>query len=422
MSLSARLSILPLVRFRVLFGLILAYGIISSICKGEISARYTSPSFFFKYYGFDWVGYIGDAGIYWLHGGLILAALMISLGFLYRFAVAFFGLGFTYLHLLDSTNYINHYYLISLLCGLMFFAPAHRYFSLDLYFFKQKAAEKSILAAWYWLLQFQVGIVYFFAGLAKLNSDWLQEAMPLRVWFLQFAGQYPTFAGFFSATWAVFLVSWGAAFYDLTIWAFLLWRKSRKYAYIVVLGFHLVTGLLFDIGLFPIIMPAATLLFFTEAEPTQNLDNQRNKWILFWAIPYIILQIFLPLRAYFWYSGNILWKEEGYRWAWRVMLVEKEGQAVFTVSDTSTGRFFVVENRQYLSAFQEKRLIQPDHIIQFAHFLAKEYARTQKIAVPVVKADVRVVLNARRSRMLVDTSVDLSRQVRDLSPKTWLLD
>ena len=61
----------------------------SSIYKGEIEARYTSPDFFFKYYGFEWVGYIGDSGVYWLHAGLLVSALMISAGFCYRFAVAF---------------------------------------------------------------------------------------------------------------------------------------------------------------------------------------------------------------------------------------------------------------------------------------------------------------------------------------------
>ena len=422
MPISARATILPLVIFRVLFGLILTYGLISSICKGEIEARYTSPDFFFKYYGFEWVGYIGDSGVYWLHAGLLVSALMISAGFCYRFAVAFFGLGFTYLHLLDATNYINHYYLISLLCFLMFFAPANRYFSLDLRWNAKLSPQKDILSVWYWLLQFQVSLVYFFAGVAKLNSDWLGDAMPLRVWFHQFAGQYPLLSGVFMAASAAFFVAWAAAAYDLTIWAFLLSRKTRKYAYMVVLCFHFVTGMLFDIGLFPIIMPAATILFFTTYTPSEAIDNQRNKRILFIAIPYIIIQIFLPLRAYFWYSGDILWREEGYRWAWRVMLVEKEGLAIFTVSDSVTGRFFVVDNRQYLSGFQEKRLIQPDHVLQFAHFLAKEYRRTHNIAAPTVKADVRVVLNGRRSRMLVDTTVDLARQTWDLSPKTWLLD
>ena len=41
---------------------------------------------------------------------------------------------------------------------------------------------------------------------------------------------------------------------------------------------------------------------------------------------FFLLQIVLPLR-YLAYPGPILWTEEGYRFAWRVMLVEKVGQA-----------------------------------------------------------------------------------------------
>ncbi len=34
----------------------------------------------------------------------------------------------------------------------------------------------------YLLLRAQLGLVYFFAGFAKLNADWLLSAEPLRTW------------------------------------------------------------------------------------------------------------------------------------------------------------------------------------------------------------------------------------------------
>ena len=33
-----------------------------------------------------------------------------------------------------------------------------------------------------WLVRAQVGIVYVFVGLAKLNADWLLHGDPLRMW------------------------------------------------------------------------------------------------------------------------------------------------------------------------------------------------------------------------------------------------
>ena len=64
------------------------------------------------------------------------------------------------------------------------------------------------------------------------------------------------------------------------------------------------------------------------------------------------------------------------------MLVEKVGQATFYIEDAQTGRKTEVNNQDYLTTFQEKQMsIQPDMMLQFAHFLAKEYqaALAQKI-------------------------------------------
>lgn len=408
------MPIYTLARFRILFGLLLCFAIISSIAKNEIPLRYTEPTLFFKYYGFSWLGYIGDQYIWPLHILLIISSLCIAAGLFYRLNILVFSLGFAYLHLLDSTNYINHYYLVSLLLGIMLFAPAHRAWSLDVW--RGGPQQTEIPSFWYRVLQAQVGLVYFFAGIAKLNPDWLDSAMPVRIWLLQSADVYPSFGPLLAAPWLAWLVAWGAAFYDLTIWAWLLWSRSRPYAYVVVLCFHFITGMLFDIGLFPWLMPAATTLFFVE-EARPIAVPKSWKYI---ATTYFVVQFALPLRSHFLYEGNILWHEEGYRWSWRVMLVEKEGMATFTVSDSLSGQSEIIDNRQFLTPFQEKRLIQPEHILQFAHFLAEHYQK-HKGWRPIVKADVRVVLNARRSAPLVDTSVNLATQTWSMTQKTWLL-
>lgn len=428
-------SIQALVRFRILFGLVLCFGLLSSISKGEIALRYTEPTFFSPYYGFSWLPYIGDAWILPLHILLVICSLAISLGFFYRAAVAIFFLGFGYLHFLDSTNYINHYYLVLLLLGLLFFAPAHKYWSVDIVL-GRVAEHRQINAIWYRLFQFQIAVVYFFAGVAKLNSDWLFSAMPLRIWFLQAASapaissvisSFSFLGDLLAARETAFAAAWAAAAYDLTIWAWLLWRPTRRLAFAAVIGFHFVTALLFDIGLFPYLMPIAGLLFFAEADTTQTnaaekeAENKATRRILYFAAPYILLQILLPLRAYFLYTGNILWHEEGYRWSWRVMLVEKEGLATFWVTDKASGQVEIVDNAAFLSPFQEKRLIQAEHILLYAKYLSRHYEATKGWRAPKVQADVRLTLNARRSRPLVDTSVNLAAAPWSLAQKTWLL-
>ena len=61
------------------------------------------------------------------------------------------------------------------------FVPAHRSFSMDV--LRNPALEVATAPAWTInIFKLQLGIVYFFAGLAKLNPDWLFDAMPLRIW------------------------------------------------------------------------------------------------------------------------------------------------------------------------------------------------------------------------------------------------
>lgn len=428
-------SILPLVTFRVLIGLAFFYGVASSAWKSEIVERFARPTFFFKYYGFEWVQLWNIESIYILYIILCISAIGISLGAFYRWSVAIFGLGFTYLHLLDSTNYINHYYLISLFCGWLFFAPAHAWGSLDARWGRVRTQH---FAPLFWIrgLQLQTACVYFFAGIAKLNPDWLMNALPLRIWLLQ-STDFPLLGQFFAYPATAYIFSWGGALYDLTIAGWLWWQPTRKYAYILVLIFHILTGLLFDIGLFPIIMPIATTLFFTGDEQhfiynklklkissfdnSQNQPNLQNNWAQAVFIGYFIVQIILPVRSFFMYDGNFLWTEEGYRWAWRVMLIEKEGEATFSIRSRDGQQIYTVSNEEFLTPFQIKRLIQHDHILQYAHYLADVYHRRYNIDNPIVTADIRVVLNGRRSRMLVDTTINLAAEPRDLRPKRWLL-
>ena len=90
-------------------------------------------------------------------------AVGIALGFFYRICTALFFFGFTYVELLDQTNYLNHYYLISLLSGLMVFLPANRAWSLDAW--RKPEIRADTAPAWTLnLLRFQIGIVYVFVS------------------------------------------------------------------------------------------------------------------------------------------------------------------------------------------------------------------------------------------------------------------
>ena len=388
--------IAPLITFRILFGGLMTVGAVRFMLSGWVERLYVEPRFFFKFYGFEWVEPLGHAGMYVLYSLIAISAAMVMLGLFYRVAAAVFFLSFTYSELIDLANYLNHYYLVCLLAFLMIFLPAHRRFSLD----ARRRPELLVTHVPAWvihILMLQVGLVYFFAGFAKLNPDWLFRAMPMAVW-LPTKADWPLLGLLFKQPWAAFAFSWAGAIYDLTIPFWLLWRPSRPFAYLAVLVFHLLTKLLFNIGLFPFIMIFNTLIFFSPefherwlgkigyrageapahyAFPSFSIKALRPALALYFAF-----QLLFPLR-FLLYPGNVLWAEQGYRFAWRVMLVEKVGQATFFVHDPATGHTAEVDNSRYLTSYQEKQMaIQPDMILQYAHFLEKEYRREHGLAKP----------------------------------------
>jgi len=161
---------------------------------------------------------------------------------------------------MDKTTYLNHYYFISVLSFLMIFLPAQAYFSLDAARNSKKAFQ--YVPAWTInSLKLVVGIVYVYAGLAKLNSDWLLKAMPLKIW-LPSKFDIPLIGNLLSQEWMQYAFSWSGAVYDLAIPFLLLYRKTRPYAFVLVVIFHVLTRVLFPIGMFPYIMIIATLIFF----------------------------------------------------------------------------------------------------------------------------------------------------------------
>ncbi|MGB0930464.1 MAG: hypothetical protein ACPGVB_06800, partial [Chitinophagales bacterium] len=136
---------------------------------------------------------------------------------------------------------------------------------------------------------------------------------------------------------------------------------------------------------------------------------------------YILLQLLFPFR-HFLYNGNVMWTEEGYRFAWRVMLVEKVGQVRFFVEDKETQRKTEIINGRHLTLFQEKQMsVQPDFILQFAHFLEDEYKTHHGMKNPVVTADAHVALNGRTSQRFIDPNVNLAAIEEGFGRKNWIL-
>lgn len=428
------ISIAPLVVFRIAFGLLMFLSISRFIYKGWVYNMYIMPKLFFPFYGFEWVKPLPGNLMYVVFVLLLISSLGILLGFLYRFHTILFFVLFTYVELIDKTNYLNHYYFISLVSFIIIFIPAHKAFSIDNKLFKIPETEK-VPYYFLFLLQLQMFVVYLFAGIAKLNYDWLIEAQPLKLWLPAFS-HYPIIGKYMEQDWVAYLFSWFGCVYDLLIGFLLFNKRTVKIAYFFVIIFHVATASFFNIGMFPYIMMTITIVFFNE-DFHLKIVNALTKWtkyknnlnssykfikpsfISLFAI-YFIIQFLLPFR-YVFYDGDLFWTEQGYRFSWRVMLMEKAGTAFFFVKDKASDREVEVDNKHHLTYMQEKMMAtQPDMMVDYAKYL-KELYISKGFAEPKVRAQVFVTLNGSGSRQYINDTVDLSAQSNSfLKNKNWV--
>lgn len=439
-----------LVALRVGYGLTLAFSVWRFIHNGWIDALFVRPKFFFKYWGFAWVEPLSASGLHTLFGVLVALGLCVAAGLAFRVTSVAFALGLIYIQLLDVSTYLNHYYLAALLALLLSVSPAARCWSLDAWLgrrlFGRRAPTEQVAAGWLYLFRCQVGLVYFFAGLAKLQSDWLLHAQPLRIWLGASTG-LPLVGELFTLPWVPLLLSWCGFLFDTTIVGFLSFRRTRPFAYAALLVFHALTRALFPIGMFPVIMSLAALVFFSpswprrvlgwlgmpslaaaaaaESAPSQApapaaLPSWLRQAALALGAGYLALQVLLPLR-YLAYGGNVLWHEQGMRFSWRVMVRAKGGGTTFVVYSPRTQRHYDVNPEQYLTRLQEAEMSnQPDLILQLAHHIHDDF-KQQGYGDVEVRAESRAGLNGRRSAPLVDPKVDLARVRDGLAPASFIL-
>lgn len=393
---------------------------------GWIDAFFRTPRFFFPYPGFEWIRPWPGVGMYVHFAGLGVLALAIIVGVQTRTATALFALGFTWAHLIDKTNYLNHYYLVSVLAALMAFLPLGAAGSLDAR--RDPARAAGTVPAWtVWALRVQLGLVYFYGGVAKLNADWLFAAQPLRIW-LAASGDVPLVGPLLERPWAAYACSWAGAAFDLGIVPLLLWRRTRPVAYGLVVVFHVLTSQLFPIGIFPWLMITLTPIFFAPDWPRRlaarlglggaervasprPLAMRHETLVMAVVALHLALQAVIPLRAVV-DGDDVAWDEQGFRFAWRVMAMEKVGMATFRLREPATGEAWIAEPRTELTPLQNRMMAtQPDMIADYARHLAAEARRAGHGDVEV-RADVYVSLNGRPSRRFIDPGADLAHATR----------
>jgi vitamin K-dependent gamma-carboxylase len=468
-----------LAAFRILFGLVMLWEVYRYFDRGWIERYWVKPVFNFKYEWFEWVQPLSPEGMILLFYFLGLLSIFITVGLFYRISASLFFLIFTYTFLLDQARYLNHFYLVILISFLMAILPANRIFSVDAWLFP-KVRKKWVP---YWsvlLLQFQIGIAYFFGGVAKLNMDWLTGS-PMDAW-LPRRSDFPFIGNYFEMPEVVWFVSYSGLLLDLLALPLLLYRKTRPWIALALVFFHFTNDRLFTIGIFPWFMIAALTIFLPASWPkdiyrylSSKSLNQKlfifaaglagaftGAWfhegystlpflvaflitiILIWDFhinpsvdkvsisltgtqkascrilagltAWVLFQVLVPMRHVV-IPGNPSWTEEGHRFAWHMKLRSKSCNEQFYVEHRDTGERVEINGMPFLESWQRSKVsARPQLVIQYASFLSEI-----NHGLPVY-ADIECSLNGAPHRQLIDPDADLTQvRFRDWKKNDWIL-
>jgi len=423
--------------FRVTFGVLLVLETVRFFAYGWIGDFYLSPQFLFKYHGFEWVTPWPGSALYWHFGVMGVCAVMIAVGFFYRIAAIGFLLSFGYVFLLEQATYLNQYYLVLTVAFVLCFVPAERGWSVDAR--RARSSATPGVPRWtIWALRLQFEVMLLYAGLVKINADWLRGE-PLGLWFADYA-ELPLIGFWLRQPWFSVGAAWAVVVLHLAGALLLLHRRYRSAVFVVYVGFHLISSILFTIGLFPWLTLAGTLLFFdadwpkqmwSRLEGTHRVTAQRPPIQAHCAAPRVLtyvslgmffaLQLLIPLR-FLLYPGNVAWTGEGEWFAWRMKLDDKRAHIRFIVTESENGTRWEVDPRHHLRPTQlEIMAPRPDMIIQFAKHLERIWVKREGIQDVEVRALVMSSLNGRPAAPLVDPHTDLTSVSRTFRHYDWIL-
>ena len=183
-------------------------------------------------------------------------------------------------------------------------------------------------------------------------------------------------------------MSWAGFLFDTTIVVWLSWRRTRLPAYVALIVFHGAHRLLVqhrhvpadhdergaDLLLAVVAAPRCSRARSsrragTDRERAARAAVARARRVAI-AI-YVVVQLALPLRHLV-YPGDVLWNEDGMRFAWHVMIREKHGSVTF-VARFADGKRLEVPPSNYLTWRQEREMGgQPDLILQLARHIGRD--------------------------------------------------
>ena len=420
----------PLVVFRIFFGFLVACESFGAILTGWVKRILIDPQVTFSFIGFEWLKPLPGFGMYFYFIAMGVFGLAIMLGYRYRIAIISYTILWAGVYFMQKTAYNNHYYLLLLISFLLIFLPANSYASLDVR--QNRIKEENTMPYWISLLFIiQVAIVYVFASIAKFYPDWLDGTFTRNL--LADSTNVIALKKLFLQKWFYLFIAYMGIIFDLLIVPLLLFKKTRMLALLASLTFHLFNAIFLEIGIFPF-FALTFALFFYEPETIRSVflrrktsietDNGHSNYygkkiVYFLIIPYLIIQLLLPLRHHF-IEGDVLWTEEGHRLSWRMMLRERNGFIHIRIKDLKTGEESLYDYRKNLTDKQIQNLAtKPDFIWQYCQYIKKEF-KGKEIAIFI---DCKNSINRKEYKTLIDPKFDMAKAKWDyFRHNEWLLN
>ena len=412
-----------LVLFRIVFGLLISIEAFGAIATGWVRRTMVEPDFTFNFIGFEFLQPLIGSTMYFYFVLMGIFGLMVMMGYKYRISMVAYALMWSGAYLLQKSSYNNHYYLMMLLCWVMAFLPAHRQLSLDAKF--NTSLKSGMMPRWCLLvLILQVWLVYTFASIAKFYPDWL-DGTTIAL-FMDGKKNYWFIGPLLQLDWVQQSIIYVGIVFDFLIVPLLLWKRTRMFAFVISVFFHLFNSAVFLIGIFPYMSIAFTLFFFSsetlkkrfipkkyqmavddigESNSFDHRAKHNNILISVFSI-YFIFQLALPLRHWF-IKDDVLWTEEGHRLSWRMMLRSKSGNATIWVADKeSRERYRYNYNELLVNKQKYSFKTKPDLIWQLAQRI--KHIEAEKGIDVAVFVDAKISVNGGPFHQFTDPEVDLA--------------
>lgn len=436
--------------FRFLFGLLMVLDIPQERGLSSLDRRYLDGLDVCRFPLLNALQPLPLDWMYLVYTIMFLGALGIMLGLCYRLSCVLFLLPYWYVFLLDKTSWNNHSYLYGLLAFQLTFVDANRYWSVDGLLHPRK--RNTHVPLWnYAVLRGQIFIVYFIAGVKKLDADWVGG------YSMEYLSRHWLFSPFklvlSEEMTSLLVVHWCGLILDLSAGFLLFFDASRPVGLFFVSYFHCMNSQLFSIGMFSYVMLASSPLFCSPEWPRKLVSywpqtlqelgplqaapqpsascvykrrrargsqkpGLRHQLGTAFTLLYLLEQLFLPY-SHFLTQGYNNWTNGLYGYSWDMMVHSRSHQHVkITYRDGRTGELGYLNPGVFTQSRRWKD--HADMLKQYATCLSHLLPK-YNVTEPQIYFDIWVSINDRFQQRIFDPRVDIVQAAwSPFRPTPWL--